>query len=351
MDSEELKELAELQHENAPLTRKNAYHVDAVWGGYKGGIAGLIAGLMIGALAGVIIGGIAAGGIALAAGGIAAESAGAIMAAGAVFGMMHGADKFERVGIAAGSSSAVGKKLEGRMKEYMRSVFVELKHEIRSLRNGDKAQAQGTSLSDIVKEKTLVDMVEEVQNDFRVQHCDENHCKDNPGKIVFWKIAAIGATIGAVAGAAMGYGLNPHAVQEMLTHVGGEKLLSNIGGQVTALAITGAAVGASFGINRDIFRKIYDVAENLFVGNIKFGAAPGKEKTPVANITAAKESAVTLASEEPESPALRAAPEDSKAWVALAAANGRLQRSENFFEERLMREMLLNMDHTIAVRQ
>ncbi len=272
MDSEEASEIRELRSQGKPETTEGPYYHKAWWEAYKGGVKGTLGGIIIGGTVGAMIGGATL--TLLAIGGF--EIGGAIaltLAASAAFGMYKGATKFENVGVAAGAVAATQEISEVRMKEYVREQFRQVKNEIRAL----KGRLTNTNAELLPVDNSPVLKPE----DFRTNHCDE-HCNTKTRSYIYPTVMAIGAVVGAVAGAVFGVsGMGAEVLGEVLGHVGIAEASVPL-----ALTVTGAAIGASFGISRDWFRAVFDVTDCWFMGVVSKSEperAPSKAHTRTYN--------------------------------------------------------------------
>lgn len=344
MDTEEAREIAHHQQTGKPETDEGPYYHESWWEAYKGAVKGVFGGLVIGAAVGLTFGAAAAGLLSFVLPGGMSLGGFSMLALGfSALGGVLGAHEFSQVGVVTGAVAAAHEKAEVRIKEFETSRFAELKREIRGL----KAALMGKNEAEVKAEMAAcepdVPPCEDVikkHDEYRTQHCDSGHCGER--RYVFWKVAAIGTAVGAAAGALLAGGgfldaeiLHPvnHLLEHTLGH--GASLASLSTGQLIASSsIVGGTLGASFGINRDLFRQVFDVTDRLFKGiivpsNVK-GAAP----------EIAQEPQVAQAKEEP-----------GRVLIEPAAEP---QRSETYFRDRLSRETahrtLLAIDHTTAIR-
>ena len=324
MDTEEAKEIAHHQRIGHPQTDEGPYYHNAWWEGYKGGVKGMLGGLIIGAIVGALMGALVMGGLALAGIPLAGIGIAAVIGGFSALGAYHGAHEFNQVGIVTGAVSASHERAEERMKEFEDSRFAELKRDIAGL----KAVVTGERPPEPMAVDGEPDgrAVDANHRDYRTQHCSEGHCPPEM-KPVFWKVAGIGLAVGAAAGALFGgSGLMGH-----LLHPIAEGLAQN---QITAAStIVGGAAGASFGINRDLFRRVFDVTDHWFRG-IVIPPANGGEKARTQDL-----------SPFPPSPALRKT-ETPSPRVLLTSTE--TSRSTTFYQdaETVRRAALLALDHT-----
>lgn len=258
MDTEEDLKIKKLQREGRPETDEGPYYHESWWEAYKGGVKGKLGGAVIGATGGALLGGAMLGMLAIA--GLAATSMILPLVAGfAAAGMLYGAHEFSDVGKVTGAVAAAHEKSEHRLE----GKFAELRQEIRDLKAAltGKKTPESAALGD---KKSASDHRTSHTN-YRTTHCD-NHCPPEKTKLVFWKVAAIGAVVGLAAGALLvGGGFAGH-ILETLGHSATEGLK---GLEAAAAIVTTGLFGASFGINRDLFRKVFDKTDMLFRGLFK----------------------------------------------------------------------------------
>jgi len=263
MDSEEHKEVQHAIRHGHPETDEGPYYHEAWWEAYKGGVKGLLGGLLIGAGVGVVIGLPVAGALAaLEIGGLTTAAIPGIVAAFSAGGMMVGAHEFMTVGIVAGSDAASHDASEKRGRADLARAVGEIKAELAEI----KALVKGQPEEAAVVEKEIARLsIPPEDGPNRTTHCDD-HCPPSERKLVFWNVATIGAMVGAAAGALLvGGGLAGH-ILDFLGSSAAEHFTAQSAGAYAAAAITGGAAGASFGINRDIFRQVFDTTDHWFRG-------------------------------------------------------------------------------------
>jgi hypothetical protein len=255
MDSEKHHEIQKLiKNGRSPCDEGPFYH-HTFWESYKGSIKGKLGGLIIGGMIGAIVG--AAASLA-----IPAISATAIMASLAAAGALYGAHEFGESGRVTGAIAAAENDAEKRMRALQKSQFAEIKQDISELKSIVKGEpvpeTSARQAADNTKE------TEKKLADYRVTHHDETIPKPKGGGLIFWKVAMVGLAVGAglgfllaSAGVAAGVG----------AHIG---ILAPLLATPATAAVTLGAIGASFGINRDVFRKIFDKTDLLFQGITDF---------------------------------------------------------------------------------
>jgi hypothetical protein len=347
MDSQELEEIAFHQQNGRPETTKGPYYHQTWWESYKGAVKGILGGIVVGGLVGAGVGGAVIGALTLAGINIGG-AAGVVLASTTLFGMYEGKEKFEKVGIASGASAAAAEVSEVRMKEYVRGKFTDLTNEIREM----KAAIAGKISPDAMHTNPQAPDTKAIfdESDFRSTHFETHTSEKIP--LVFWNVATIGALVGAaVAAVAIFAG----AGDTTLGHIISDALSVSGAAADTALVATGATLGASFGVNRDIFRKIFDVTDCWFMG-ISDG------KCSVTEIAQAKgKPAPNLAPQAPKNHA----PERANALQNMTTSTDGVptttisgssiaQQQTTLFRDKILAEQarnaLLSMDHTTAVR-
>ena len=288
MDTEEDLKIQHAIRTGKSETDEGPYYHDSWWESYKGSVKGKLGGGAIGAIIGGLVGVVAAAAI-VATGGAALGVAGTIVGGFAAAGMLYGSHEFSDVGKVTGAVSAAQERNESRMKSFEEKKFTEIKNEIGDIKRmlggepvvakkDEPAQAGNTSHGE----------------HYKTQHCDDGHCPPNQRKLIFWKIALIGLVVGMAAGGLLAFaGASAHILGALGA---AEGTISTMGTYVASMTVLGLA-GASYGINRDVFRQIFDKTDLLFKGlleksNHKYQAlsqAPAQEQVP----TVAKEAPVT----------------------------------------------------------
>ncbi len=263
MDSEKNTHMRELLEAGRPVTDEGPFYHHAWWESYKGGVKGKLGGGFLGAGIGSVTGLAAAGITAVVAANLAvpvaigATTVGLITAGFAAAGMMYGVHEFSEVGRVAGAVAATEKTAEKRMKAYEDSKFAEIKEEISEL----KALVKGEPLPEKTAEAAAA-VLKEHQDDYRTNHF-QGSMVEGIERFVFWKVALVGLIIGVAAGAILASGGGAtHILEGLGTAEGGLGMVGNYIASMTAMG----AIGASFGINRDIFRQIFDQTDLWFRG-------------------------------------------------------------------------------------
>lgn len=258
MDTEKHLEVQKKIEQGKSLSDEGPYYHHSWWEAYKGAskgeLGGTIIGGSLGALAGITIAAMAA-----VVGGITAPAAIAGIVLGfSAGGIVYGVHKFSNVGAVTGAVAAAQHQAELRMD----SKLHEIKQEISEIKNAVKAPS-----GEIDKPSAKPEKKESHLDHYRTTH----YAKLEPparNRYVFWKIALMGLAIGAAAGAILAAtGATSH-ILEGLGLLGEHGALEGlgVGGRYLASIIPVAALGASLGINRDVFRKIFDKTDLWFKG-------------------------------------------------------------------------------------
>ncbi len=263
MDSEKYNEVQELIKKGRSPNDEGPFYHHTFWESYKGSIKGKLGGVVIGGLIGALVG--TAVFLLLPELGLAASalSATGIIGGMAAAGVMYAAHEFGEIGRITGAISASEKDAEKRMQEFEKSKFEEIKQDINELKSIVKGEAPAEAVKTSSTPSPQIDDdddIEEKLSNYRVAHHDPSIKKPAGNSLVFWNVALVGLAVGA------GIGLLMHAVA-------GAGIASGIGlgsllGTAESAAVTMGLVGASFGINRDIFRKIFDKTDLLFKGMV-----------------------------------------------------------------------------------
>jgi ABC-type multidrug transport system fused ATPase/permease subunit len=279
MDSEKNTHMRELLEAGRPVTDEGPFYHHAFWESYKGSVKGQLGGGLLGAGIGVATGLVAAGIVttaavtfpALAIPAMTLTGVGVTVAGFSAAGMLYGVHKFEDVGKIAGAQAATAKIAEKRLKPYIDAKVDEVKEEISELKSIVKGEPV-VEKSAAAKTAAL----EAEQEDYRTEHFQGQKVPD-ANKYVFWKIAAVGLAIGLIAGALLASGGIAGEVLNALGFAGGELGMGaaaghgaargavTVGEYIASMTAMGA-IGASFGVNRDIFRQIFDKTDMWFRG-------------------------------------------------------------------------------------
>lgn len=337
MDTEEDVKIQKAIRLGKPQTDEGPYYHEPWWESYKGSIKGKLGGLIIGAAVGALVGAIAAfalpaiGAITLTAGGV-----GGMIAATAAAGMLYGLHEFGDIGKIVGSNAATAEKQEKRLKDFESQKFSELKQEMDEI----KFMIAGKAPPAVTSAATATGNPAEREEGYRTTHCDTEHCPPKNNKLVFWKVAAIGLVVGMGVGALLAYG----GVAAELLHILGQGVIVAHEGTGLYAASMGLAglIGASFGINRDMFRQVFDKTDLWFRGILKNGHKRDRQ------IAKAQQAAKALAVENP--------PKATHGVAAATLYEGYIDypTSNTYHRDRVLaaaEKALLSFDHTRATPQ
>jgi len=332
MDTEEDNKIQLAIRAGRPETDEGPYYHTSWWESYKGGVKGKLGGAVIGAVIGAVLG-IAAVGIMAVAGGIAWGLGAAVIGTLATGGMMYGAHEFGDVGKVTGAVAAAHENSEARMKSFENGKFAEIKNDINDLKRmigGKRAVSRPAPVY------AAAAPAENHSEHYRTQHCDDGHCPPEKTKWIFWKVALIGLVVGIAAGALLAFG---GGTEHILGIIGNEAVKNLTKTNIAAASMaTMGLFGASFGINRDIFRKIFDKTDRLFRG------LPANGKSPSQGLSQAQEPILykEQAAETP-GPAINTVVYDNFPDYP---------QSDTYHRDRVLssaKQALLSMDHTKSI--
>jgi len=255
MDTEEDLEIQKAFRTGQSQTDEGPYYHTSWWESYKGGVKGKLGGIAVGALPGAAVGLVAAAVLSFVVpGGVSIL---AVTAGFAAAGMIYGAHEFSEVGKITGAVAAAHEESEERMKSFENSKFQEIKNEINEL----KSMVTGKPVTTDKQAGADAAKSEEAAQNYKNKHTDDHAVGFKP---IFWKIAAIGLAVGLAVGALLVAG---HISEHVIEAFGGAAEPLSKAGTIGTMLATGL-FGASFGINRDIFRNIFDRTDHLFKGII-----------------------------------------------------------------------------------
>lgn len=210
-------------HEETPPDHGSTYH-PAFWGAYKGHVRGLLRGLLVGALAGAIVG----CGLALI-GPLIPAIAGLHLAAGALIatmtgtGAIIGCELMGKIGNTAGNQASYFAQME------MRARYPSLPE----ITPGSPAPGIG------------------------------HHFEVPPDKDVkrpfHWRIALPGIAVGLGIGSLLAFG----GGAELLSHAGFE-IFEGLHAATAATIGAGGLMGASFGVNRGLFKTLFNYTDSAY---------------------------------------------------------------------------------------
>lgn len=330
MDTEESLKIQKAAASGYTQTDEGPYYHKSWWESYKGGVKGKLGGVVIGALIGAIVGVVAAAVMSLALpAGLTIGAAAAVTGGFAAGGMMYGAHEFSEVGKVTGAVAAAHEKSEERMKSFENGKFAEIKKEISDLKSLITGKKTPESIAAENASAIAASSASEHEG-YVTKHMDDDTAS-RESKPMFWNIAAIGAAVGVAVGALLAYGgVSEHLLSglgfagEEMTHAG-----------VYAASMTSMGLfGASFGINRDIFRKVFDKTDLLFKGIV------GDSKEPAKAVEQAQ--AVAKQTEKPEAPIT----------TVVYEGYADYPQSDTHHRDKVLaqaKQALLSMDHTKAV--
>lgn len=282
MDSEEYQEVQKMVENGVSSSNEGPFYHHTFWQSYKGAIKGKLGGLVIGGLTGLAVATVAFALISLFAPAFLG-AAGAGLSTGGFFGaitgagMMYGVHEFGDVGRISGAIAASTKDSERRMHEFELAKFTDIKqdiNEIKSLLGKPTAANDENYSSQAIPSQTpplddKVGLVDTMKNlaDHRLHHLRPELVNADTDKVIFWKVAMVGLVVGVGIGLLIASGSGG----AILAKIGMEKLAEvAFATKATGLAITFGAIGASFGVNRDFFRKVFDKTDMLFKGMFNF---------------------------------------------------------------------------------
>lgn len=244
----------------------DSYYYSASWGAYKGYVKGMLGGLFLGSGIGGAIGLVAAGvGLALSVplfGLTAPVFILSSLAVGSAYGAIKGAEEFGRIMSVGGGAVALDEQ------DKRNDKVIEAK-----LRKSTRALASALGVEDKLSEKypEFFEPVEPIVNP-NAKPGDGPHMAAATApttKIFHWKTALIGLAIGAGVGAliATGAGLLLPGVA-FGAIVEGAIAVHGLGHIAAFSATITGLFGVTFGIDRGIFRKVFDFTDHLFSGEL-----------------------------------------------------------------------------------
>jgi len=256
MDTEKHVEIEKKVREGLSLSDEGPYYHHAWWESYKGGVKGKLGGAIIGTLVGAAIGAIVATTLIIAA--IPAPLALVTLGVFTGTGLVKGLTEFSEVGKIVGAGAAQSRMLESRIRTMMDGKVAEIKQEI----GGLKSLVSGAPIESKEEIAAIKSAADKDETNYRKSH----YAKIEPDRInsfAFWKVALIGLAVGAIAGLLLAMGPGGGVAALLFEHMG---LHLGANAVMAASIATMGALGASFGINRDLFRRIFDKTDLLFKG-------------------------------------------------------------------------------------
>lgn len=261
MDTEKYNEMQEKLAAGKPVTDEGPYYHHVQWESYKGWAKGKFGGAMIGTIIGTVVG-VAAAAILLTFS-APLTIAGASVLAFAGMGLYKGMDEFGRIGTVTGAIAAGLDTAERRNAYNLKKTALEIK-------------------ADMGSKEAAVELQELKEPAYRTTHYVPPQDKEVEHGPIFWKVALIGAGVGIMAGVLFATGGIANGIFDyVLSHVaevtGAALPVLDKPAVIALSAATFGAFGASFGINRDIFRQIFDKTDMMYRGRV--APAPAKEVT------------------------------------------------------------------------
>lgn len=261
MDTEKYLELEKKIEKGLSPNDEGPFYHHSWWESYKGSIKGKLGGALIGAIMGVVIGGAIAGVLAITTT-LAAPVIGAAFAALASAGVIYGMHEFSEIGKVVGAQAAGLEQADAR--EAIRFAVLEKKLDaLTDMVKGNTNTAKSSAIEQKHSEKIAEsERIAKELETYRTTHYAQLE-PDRKNRFIFSKVAVMGLVIGAAVGAILAFG---GASAKIFETIG----IKGLSGAATHLAsiITFGMFGASFGINRDIFRKTFDQTDLMFKGII-----------------------------------------------------------------------------------
>ncbi len=334
MDTAEAHEIKQAQKHGHPETDEGPYYHDAWWESYKGSVKGKLGGAVIGAGMGAVIGVAATmmlpifGGVALGAAAVAMTVSGFSAA-----GLMYGAHEFADVGRVTGAVAAGLETAEKRGDVKLARLENKI-DQLQSKLTGEPIPEDSKAAQLAAQEGTL---------DYKTTHCDDHGNIMEKPKLVFWKVALVGLAIGLAAGAILASG-------GIAGHILGALGVAAEGGALGTLGTYAASMltmglfGASFGINRDIFRDVFDRTDMMFRGII------GKSKINDAIVEFPPPLKAVAIEKAPEKPVEK---QDNGVNTVMYTEPPQQSKPETYHRDKVVasaKQALLNMDHTKAIQ-
>lgn len=332
MDSEKYIALEKKLRTGISPNDEGPFYHHAWWESYKGSIKGKLGGVVIGALMGAVVGGAVAGVMAL--GGISGIALTFAALTGA--GMLYGLHEFNDIGKIVGAQAAGLEEAD--VREAIR--FAELEQKIDRLTDlvSDKTsggKSKSAATAPLPTEK--VDL-----EDYRTTHYARlNGSTQGP---VFWKVTLMGLLVGAAAGAMLALGGETSTAWHVFKTLGIHLQAAHI---LPVSMATFGAFGASFGINRDVFRRLFDVTDLWTKGIISHGRIREEQ------IEAGKEIEEDLGLKAKKEQAGKEAPAPV-ATAVFAESPIDYPASSTYHRDRVLaaaEKALINFDHTRATPQ
>ena len=275
MDSEEYRKLQMIAQSGVSSSNEGPFYHHSFWQSYKGGIKGKLGGMVIGGLVGLAVATFSFALISLLAPTFLVAtglSVGGFFGAISGAGILYASHEFGDVGRITGAVAAASEDSEKRMHEFELAKFTEIKQDISQIKtllgkpaSNDDGYSDGAS-SKVEGKLNLTETMKDLAN-HRLTHLRPELICEDTDKLMFWDVALIGLIVGVGIGLLIASGSGG----AILAKIGMEKLAEvAFVTKATGLAITFGSIGASFGINRDFLRKIFDKTDMLFKGMFSF---------------------------------------------------------------------------------
>jgi len=302
MDSEEKDHIEHLIANGRHVNDSGPFYHHTFWESYKGMVKGKLGGLLIGGGIGLLVGGIAALIASIFTSGLALPIIGGI----SVTGMLYGAHEFSDVGRVSGAVAAGLDDLEKRNHQFELSKFADLRKEldeIKTMISGGDTSAKSQPLKISPTETAYqedVSSLEETREklaNYRTTHHKDDKLKERG--LFYHNVALVGTIVGigvglllagqAIAGSAAALGILEHVGLTEAVGGAGLKIAGGLAGAklYAASAAIFGAIGASFGISRDLFRMVFDKTDTIFKGIVDSdkGKKQAKEQERTQEIT------------------------------------------------------------------
>lgn len=249
MDSEKYLKLEKAIEDGKSPTDEGPFYHHSWWEAYKGSIKGKLGGMVIGAVLGAALGGVVAGIMTWA--GVAGALTAFAGVAGA--GLLYGMVEFSEIGKIVGAQAATQEQADAREAIRFSAIERKIDHLTNLVKGKVTAEGKKNNTPDVDTSRET-----EALATYRKTHYAKlNGSTKGP---IFWKIAAIGLLVGAAAGLILASGGTTGVVGEFVAHTLGLTDITTGGLSAAAAGLMGL-FGASFGINRDYFRKIFDTTD------------------------------------------------------------------------------------------
>lgn len=256
MDTEKYLILEKKIEQGLSPNDEGPFYHHSWWESYKGSIKGKLGGAVIGAVMGAIIGGAVATALVFTA--VAPATIGLAFAAITGAGIIYGVHEFSEIGKIVGSQAAGLEQADAR--EAIRFAALEKKIDdlAETVKGGGKGVKSAPSETVAAAEKPDDEDITKELETYRTTHYAQLK-PDKTNRYMFGKVLLIGLLAGAVAGALLAIGGDASAAAHIFEAIGIEGLKhASTATIMAASTITFGMFGASFGLNRDLFRRVFD---------------------------------------------------------------------------------------------